>query len=131
MPDTLLAPPRPNLLRYLCHPNGARRVVRNWEEATRAILARVRREARHAAADPARDAILAEALAMPGIRRLLRAEEEGWRPAPLVVPVELLRPEGGVARYLTTLATLGTAQDLTLRELRIETYHPVSDAAPD
>ena len=46
-PDTLLAPPRPNLLRYLCHPDGARRVVRNWEEATRAILARVRREARH------------------------------------------------------------------------------------
>jgi len=130
--DTLLPAPRPNLLRYLCHPDGARRAVRNWEEAARAILARVRREARHGPADAARDAILEEVGRMPGIRRLLRAEEEAaWRPAALVVPVELLRPDGGTDRYLTTIATLGTAQDLTLRELRIETYHPVGETAPD
>lgn len=132
-PEVLLPAPRPNLLRYLCHPDGARRVLGNWEEAARAILARVRREARHGPADPARDAIMEEAMRMPGIRRLLRAEEEAaWRPAALVVPVELRRPDGGADRFLTTLATLGTAQDLTLRELRIETYHPVADAArPD
>lgn len=129
--DTLLPAPRPNLLRYLCHPEGARRVLRNWEEAARAILARVRREARHGPADPVRDAILEEVQRMPGIRRLLREEEGAWKPAALVVPVEMPGPDGGIARYLTTLATLGTAQDLTLRELRIETYHPVGDLGPD
>jgi hypothetical protein len=36
----------------------------------------------------------------------------------------MLSPDGGRTRFLTTIATLGTAQDLTLRELRIETYHP-------
>jgi transcriptional regulator with XRE-family HTH domain len=122
--DILLPLPRPNLLRYLCHPQGARRALRNWEEAARAILTRVRQEARHTPGDAVREAILAEALAMPGIHRLLREDQAGWRPAALVVPVELLRPDGGIDRFLTTLATLGTAQDLTLRELRIETYHP-------
>ena len=129
--EVLLPAPRPNLLRYLCHPNGARVAVRNWEEAARAILSRVRREARHGPADPALDAILEEVARMPGIRRLLREDEALHRPAALVVPVELRRADGGADRYLTTLATLGTAQDLTLRELRIETYHPVSDLGAD
>jgi hypothetical protein len=41
------------------------------------------------------------------------------------VPVAFRQPQGGVARFMTTLATVGTAHDLTLRELRIETFHPI------
>ncbi|MEN0075246.1 MAG: transcriptional regulator, partial [Paracraurococcus sp.] len=63
------------------------------------------------------------ALAQPGVAALLRQRPAGPA-APLLVPVEMPRPEGGTQRFLTTIATLGTAQDLTLRELRIETYHP-------
>lgn len=118
----LLPQPRLNMLRLLCHPQGARKRLANWPEVTRALLERVSREARNIT-DPARRPPLEEALAWPGVARLLRGE----RPAPaaaLVVPVEFLLPGGGTARFLTTIATLGTAQDLTLRELRIETYHP-------
>lgn len=63
-----------------------------------------------------------EALAYPGVARLLR---QGGRPASaLVVPIEVPAQDGRTVRFLTTIATLGTAQDLTLRELRVETYHP-------
>ncbi len=121
--NTLLPAPRPNLLRYLCHPQGARHVLAKWADVTRAMLQRIRAEARHGPPDAARDALLRDALAQPGVARLLRQDKPG--PAPLVVPVEMLQPGGGVARFLTTIATLGTAQDLTLRDLRIETFHAV------
>ena len=51
--------------------------------------------------------------------------EAGGGPAALLIPTEFRQPDGSVARFVSTIATLGTAQDLTLRELRIETYHPV------
>ncbi|RAI55940.1 helix-turn-helix transcriptional regulator [Roseicella frigidaeris] len=119
----LLPAPRPNLLRLLCHPAGARRLIGNWPEVARALIDRVQREARLPSADPARRPPLEEALAQPGVASLLRQRPAGPA-APLLVPVEMRRPEGGTQRFLTTIATLGTAQDLTLRELRIETYHP-------
>ena len=120
----LLAAPRPNMLRYLCHPDGARRHLLNWAEVTRAILLRVMREIRLTPPDPARRPPIEEALAYPGVARLLAADARMPGPAAsLVVPVELRGPDGGVTRLLSTIATLGTAQDLTLRELRIETFH--------
>ncbi|WP_158292269.1 MmyB family transcriptional regulator [Paracraurococcus ruber] len=118
----LLPAPRPNLLRLLCHPAGARRLLANWPEVARALLDRVQREARLPTADPARRPPIEEALAQPGIAALIRQRPLGAA-APLVVPVAFQAPDGP-KRFLTTIATLGTAQDLTLRELRIETYHP-------
>lgn len=119
----LLPPPRPNLLRLLCHPAGARRLLQNWPEVARAMLERIAAE-RHAgpAAAPDSQPPLEEALAYPGVARLLRGG--GRLASALVVPVEVPAPGGGTVRFLTTIATLGTAQDLTLRDLRIETYHP-------
>ena len=96
-----------------------RRFIGNWPEVARALLDRVQREARLPSADPARRPPIEEALAQPGVAALLRQRPSGTA-APLIVPVEMPGP----TRFLTTIATLGTAQDLTLRELRIETYHP-------
>ena len=122
-PLALLPAPRPNLLRLLCHPNGARRLLANWGAVTKALLERVMRESRQPGADPAVRPPLEEALAYPGVARLLKDGASG--PAALLIPTEFRQPDGGVARFVSTIATLGTAQDLTLRELRIETYHPV------
>ncbi len=120
-PLTLLAAPRPNMLRLLCHPRGARLILANWAEVTREALGRALHEARLSPGDPARRPPLEEALAYPGIKALMRGEPGGG----LLVPVAFRAPDGGVVRYMTTLATVGTAQDLTLRELRIETFHPM------
>lgn len=117
----LLRPPRPNLLRLLCHPNGARHTLANWAEVTRDVLARALREVRTLPADPARRPPLEEVLAYPGVKSALRGEQGTG----LLVPVTMRGPNGATVRFMTTVATVGTALDLTLRELRIETFHPI------
>lgn len=111
--------PRANILRLLCHPDGLSHALDNWPEAVAAILARVRLEVARDG-DPARRRLLAEMLAYPGVR----LPDPGAAPAvpALIVPVALRTPTG-VVRYFSTVATLGTAQDITLQELRIETFH--------
>ena len=64
------------------------------------------------------------------VAALSLAEADELEPSALVVPVEL-RVGDQVARLLTTIATLGTAQDVTLQELRIETFHPADAATAD
>ena len=88
----LLPAPRPNLLRLLCHPDGARRFIGNWPEVARALLDRVQREARLPSADPARRPPIEEALAQPGVARADAGTPPGRRPPPLVVPVEMPGP---------------------------------------
>jgi transcriptional regulator with XRE-family HTH domain len=116
-PLTLLAAPRPNILRLLCRPDGARRHIANWPEVVQAILFRVRREVARDT-DRSRRALLAEVLAYPGMPDLETNAPD--RPPALIVPVEIAG-----RRFLSTIGSLGTAQDITLQELRIEMFHPV------
>ncbi len=117
---TLIEAPRPNLLRLVCHPDGARRSVANWPEVTREFLHRVAGEMRVMPPPPERRPPLEEALSYPGVKSLLRGGPDGYG---LLLPVEFRNPDGSTQRLISTLATLGSAQDLTLRELRIEMYH--------
>ncbi|MGE0723795.1 MAG: helix-turn-helix domain-containing protein [Alphaproteobacteria bacterium] len=117
----VVPPPRPNVLRLLCHPDGLRHQLANWAEVVRDIVDRVRREVARDG-DPIRRALLDEALVQPG----MPAAEPTPATAPiaLIVPVAL-RAGGRIHRFFSTIATLGTAQDITLQELRIETLHPI------
>lgn len=111
--------PRPNLMRLLFAPDGLRPAIHNWAEVARASLVRARREA---AGDPIAEEIVRSALAEGGMPEL-------WDDADLVSPQSLLVPVviemgGHVVRLLSTISTLGTAQDITLQELHIESFHP-------
>jgi len=118
----LCPPPRANVLRLLVRPDGYRQFLENWPEVVRAVLGRVQREVAREP-DPARRALLAEVTRDPDIAALLD-EVDPLRPAPLLVPVRM----GAGQRFISTIATLGTAEDLTLQDLRIEAFHP-ADAA--
>ncbi|MFL5420759.1 MAG: hypothetical protein ACJ79Y_08310, partial [Myxococcales bacterium] len=116
-PYQVLPPPRLNLLKGLFGP--FRPLVVNWEEAARDVFERAQREAA-ADRDPGRRQVLAECLAL--------APEEWRRPRSeasprLVVTVDLRLGEAR-ARLFSTITTLGTAQDITLQELHIESFHP-------
>ncbi len=123
---TLVDKPRPNILRMLCRPEGARNLIANWEETTRAVMARARREVLRDG-DAGRRALLAEVMGYPGVPGPDPRELDGAQVG-LIVPVEIRGP-AGTQRLLSTIATLGTAEDITLQELRIESFHPVEDAA--
>ena len=63
-------------------------------------------------------------MAMPGVPRMRDALVH----APVVLPLEL--GFGTLsARLFSTITTLGTAQDVTLQELRIEALHPADEVS--
>ena len=55
------------------------------------------------------------------LKRNVNRHERG-----LVTPVELRLPQGAV-RLFSTVTTLGTPLDITLQELRIESFHAVDE----
>jgi transcriptional regulator with XRE-family HTH domain len=127
-PEDLAALAPMNLMRAAFHPRGLHRFVLNWAEVAPLLLGRLQREAqRSPAGDPLRR-LVDELLAYPGIVPEWRAPSLG-RPLPPVVAMHLKRGELE-ARLFGTITTLGTPQDVTLQELRIETFLP-ADAATE
>jgi len=123
--DPSLLTPHANQLRLVFHPLGARRWIVNWDEVAHHLLGRAERELAHA--DEAGTALLAELRAYgvpaaPGPSGALR-------PADLLLPIHI-RKEGLELRLFSTIMTLGTPRDVTLQELRLETFFP-ADAASE
>jgi len=119
-------PPGPaNVLRMMLHPDGVRRYVTNWFDVADALVRRVRREAVGGVADERASLLLAEVLAYPGVPQPPGVPDEN--PLLPIVPVRFAR-DGQALAYFSTVTTLGTAQDITLQELRIECFHPADDA---
>jgi hypothetical protein len=103
-----------NLLRLMCAPNGMRPHIRSWAQTGPALLARLRREAVAYPGSPS-ELLLREFLASD----LFPPFEPGDVPLEAVIPVELDMRDARL-RLFNTLTTLGTPQDITLQELRIE-----------
>ncbi len=124
-PFTVTSPPRPNLLRLLFDPAGFRRYIVNWEIVARSTLARVRQEAAWSQ-DPVTQELLETVLGYPGVPARWKRNAGLDKNAALVTPVELRLPQGTV-RLFSTVTTLGTPLDITLQELRIESFHAVDE----
>jgi hypothetical protein len=116
-----------NLLRMVFHPLGARRYIVNWDEVARHLLGRAERELGATKDDAAAVALLEELRGYAG-------EAVGQRrfahlsAGDLLLPVHI-RKDGFELRVFSTIMTLGTPQDVTLQELRIETVFPADDAS--
>jgi len=124
-PVAVLAEGPPNLLRLLLHPRGVRDRCPNWEEVARSMIARATRElAIHPHPELART--VEEVLAYEGVPGSFR-EVSLREPATLLLPLHL-RHEGLDLRLFSTITSLGTAQDITLSELRIEHFFPADPA---
>ncbi|WP_042391820.1 helix-turn-helix domain-containing protein [Streptacidiphilus carbonis] len=122
------APPGPaNVLRRMFHPDGLRRHVTNWPEVAEALVRRARREAIGGVADERAARILDEVLAYPGVPASLASADTGTTPLLPIVPVRYARDDRRFD-YFSTVTTLGTPQDVTLQELRIECFFPADEA---
>ncbi len=123
-PYTVLPQPQPNLLRLLFDP-ALRALVANWEAVAQVVLRRAQHEA---ANDPERAALLAEITALPDIPAdWQRAAPELPTSPGLLVPFIFQLGEQSL-QLLSTITTLGTAQDITLQELHIESFYPTDQA---
>ena len=111
-----------NLADALVGPDVLRPFLLNWQEVVRYFIRSVEADA---AADgrPETTALLERLLAYEGVRPLLK---EPRRQTPGAGAAHAL-PQGQVSLQLfTTIATLGTPQDITLQELRIESFFPMN-----
>jgi transcriptional regulator with XRE-family HTH domain len=116
-----------NYLHITFHPLGARRWIVNWEDVSRHLLGRAERELGAAADDPIAVAMLDELRGSAGPSRPQRAPI-GSGVADVLLPIHI-RKDDLELRLFSTVMTLGTPQDVTLQELRIETFFPADEAS--
>jgi transcriptional regulator with XRE-family HTH domain len=116
----LLEPPV-NALRLALHPDGVAPRILNLPEWRAHLLERLERQAR-VSGDPALAALLDELRGYPGGEAHLAHEHD------VFVPLRIRGPGGAELSFLSTVATFGTAVDVTAAELSIESFFP-ADAA--
>lgn len=118
----VLPAPRCNALELLLRPGPLRSAIGNWAEVARETVERTRRELLRRP----------DTGHLVWLDRLVReAGLHAGRGAPLdslslVLPIEL-HLGGATLRLLSTLTTLGSPHDITLEELRIESFHPADE----
>ena len=122
VPPEVLAAGEPNVLRLLFHPAGIRRHIVNWEELAGDVIERAHREALGGVPDEGLRDLLEELAGMDGVPAHFGRPRLDRPPAPLLSMH--LRKDGVDIRLFTMITTFGTAQDVTLQELRIEAFYP-------
>ena len=112
----------------LLAPDVLRPWVANWPEVALFFVRGVRADAQHDGT-PETAALLERLLGypdVPGIAAAPVAESEGEP----VLAMRLLKGDITL-RLFTTVATLGTPQDVAAQEVRVECFFPADDATAD
>jgi transcriptional regulator with XRE-family HTH domain len=115
-----------NVLRLMFDPAALRPHVANWEAVAEALVQRVHREAVGGLPDESTLRLLDEILSYRYVPRSWRLPDFEALAQPFVA-IEF-RLEGAPLRYFSAVTTLGTPQDVTLQELRIESFFPADEA---
>ena len=120
---TALGPP--NGLRLICHPEALRPYIINWESTAAALIQWLHRDLLRSA-DVGLQFLLDELLAYPDVPRNWRTLDLDAPAAPFLT-IEMQKGDTHL-KFFTTLTTLGTPYDITLHELRIESFFPADEA---
>jgi hypothetical protein len=116
-----------NALHMICHPDGIRRFIVNWEEFAGPLVQMLHREAAggtNAVATRLRDTLLA----YPGMPTRWTVPDPRSA-VPPVLTMQLKRDDVSLA-FFSTLTMLATPRDIMLEQLRIECFY-AADAATE
>ena len=119
-----------NVLKLFFHPDFVKPHVVNWLAVAQSLVQRVQREALAGAPDEATRAVLSEVLSYPGVPSSLREPAPDAAPLAPVIPVSFAKAGRGFD-FFSAITTLGTAQDITVQELRIESFFPIDEATAE
>ena len=117
--DHLLAPPI-NVLRASLHPDGLAPRIRNLAQWRAHLLTRLRHDVERTG-DPRLAALLEELTQVAGGETPDAFGYDG-----IAVPLIVETPQGTL-NLLSTVATFGTAVDVTLADLSIESFYPADE----
>ena len=119
----------PNLIKLTLHPQGIKQYVQNWEVVATHLIRRVYRETKAEGQAQQSQALFESLLAYPGVEALLRSPaKENWQ-LPLLNTT--FSKGDQQLSFFTTLTTLGTPQDITLQELRLECLFPADETTQE
>jgi transcriptional regulator with XRE-family HTH domain len=117
--DELLAPPV-NVLRLCFHPDGIVSRIVNRDTLLPQLIERLQHEI-DITGDPRLEALRDELEGYPAMREA-RPPRSGMHD--IVVPFQI-QGEGGVLSFISTTTVFGTAVDVTVNELAIESFFPL------
>lgn len=116
-----------NMMRLSLHPLGLGAVLSNLGEVRARMLHRLRRQVANSG-DPVLLELLRELSALPEAPSNPPATRDPY--AGVLLPVRLRLPLGEVTLF-STIATFGTAIEVTLSELMLESFFPADAASAD
>ena len=122
------APPpgkAPNLLRWLLDPGALRPKLANWEEVARHLVSTTYAEILADGGEPQALAFVEEVMSFPDVPASFGRLRFAERPQPVLTLDYIVG--GQSLSVFTTIATLGTPQDVTLQEVRIECFFPADE----
>ena len=125
-PPSWIIPPL-NLMRLAFHPDGLRSHMVGWEDTARAMYRRLERDVASFPSDSGLRDLLREVRDYPDVASL----EAGWSEpsAEDLLVAATYRVGDTEISFLTTIAIIGDAHDLTVAELRIETFWPLDEVS--
>lgn len=115
-----------NVMKLLFDPELLQPLVVGWERVARGLLVRLQRELLHKRRDRRLSVLVSTLCAYPGV-------PEDWRmpdlSAPSLAALDVqFDVDGQRLGFLTTLTVFQAPQNVSLEELRIESYYPLDDA---
>jgi len=114
-----------NAPRLAFHPRGLRPFIENWEVVAARIIRRVHREVADNPSDQMLKCFLEELLSYPNVPS--RWSMLDWDDSPAPFMTINYQWKNSTLRLFSTLTTFGTAQDVALQELRIESFFPADE----
>jgi len=114
---------QPNVLRLSLHPDGLARRIANLGQWRAHLLEQLHRRSVRTG-DPRLAELESELRGYPG------GSDDAPEPTGVVLPLRL-RVDGGELALFSIEARVGTATDVTVDELSIETFYPADEATAD
>jgi transcriptional regulator with XRE-family HTH domain len=115
-----------NVMRMAFDPNGLRPYIVNWSEVGPDLLRQLRSDVAAAPQDKRARVLLRDVLAYPDL-----PSQESTHAASNPLWSIRYGKDGRVLNFFWTITTFGTAQDVTLQEIRIECSFPADEATAD
>ncbi len=115
-----------NLMRVVSHSQGLRPFITNWENFANHVLQRLHREALAEGESQQSKALFSELMSYPGVSEIWHSSHRTTQDA-LLLAIHLKKNDLEL-QFFSTIATLGTPYDITLQELRIESFFPADEA---
>jgi transcriptional regulator with XRE-family HTH domain len=116
----------PNAMRLMFHPRAFRPYIVNWEATAGSLIQWLHRDVVNGFADATTHGLLQELLSYPNIPRRWQTLDLDASTAPFL-PIQFRKAELDL-RFFTTLTSLGSPHDITLQELRVESFFPADEA---